>query len=157
MGTLNPQCSNVGDCGEIGIYGSNLVCSKGGFCQNCQTDLECNGVDNPSGKCINNVCTCVQDSDCSCEGNDPYSCGQNNDENCVCSPKYRGLSDLKGLYDKPKTKTKSYVFIFFLLILCLNFYIFKISNLSNSKKKKILVYGNLLIFIIFGLNFIIIK
>lgn len=140
----NPQCSNIGDCGQLGIYGSNLVCTKTGYCQNCQSDLDCNGVDTPVGKCINNVCSCVNDNDCSCEGNDPYGCGQDDNAKCGCSPKYKGLSDINFV-----SSSKNLYFIIGICLLLMIFWTIYVLRFSKLNKK-FLIYGNLFIGMIFG-------
>ena len=142
-----PECTSVGDCGQLGIYGSNLTCSKKGFCQNCSVDTDCNGVDTPPGKCIDNVCSCLSNSDCSCEGNDPYGCGYDKKGKCTCSREHKGLAALKITPEK----TKSMMLILgigLVLILLWVGYIIKLSKFDEDKAKKYIMYGGGSIFIL---------
>ena len=142
-----PDCTSVGDCGQLGIYGSNLTCSKKGFCQNCSVDTDCNGVDTPPGKCIDNVCSCLSNSDCSCEGNDPYGCGYDKKGKCTCSREHKGLAALKITPEK----TKSMMLILgigLVLILLWVGYIIKLSKFDEVKAKKYIMYGGGSIFIL---------
>ena len=142
-----PPCTSVGDCGQLGIYGSDLTCSKKGFCENCMVDTDCNGVDTPPGKCVDNVCSCLTNSDCSCEGNDPYGCGYDKKGNCTCSKDHKGLAALKITPEK----TKSMMLILgigLIMILLWIGYIIKFSNFDEVKAKKYIMYGCVSIFIL---------
>jgi hypothetical protein len=133
-------CSSVGDCGQLGIFGSNLVCAKSG-CQNCSVDSDCNGVNNPPGQCINNLCSCSSNSDCSCEGNDPYGCGYDKKGNCVCSESNKGLAALKITKSKP-LNIFLILMIGLILILAWAVYITKFTNLPEEQAKKYVMYGS---------------
>jgi|LakMenEpi03Aug12_release.lakeMendotaPanAssembly.Ray.scaffolds.fasta_scaffold00700_19 hypothetical protein len=142
-----PDCTSVGDCGQLGIYGSNLTCSKKGYCQNCSVDTDCNGVDTPPGKCVNNVCSCLANDDCSCEGNDPYGCGHDKKGKCTCSKEHKGLATIK----MTPEKTKSMLLILgigLLLIVAWITYILKFSKFSQVKIKKYIMYGSGSIFLL---------
>ena len=133
-------CSSVGDCGQLGIFGTNLVCSQS-KCQNCTQDLDCNGVNNPPGKCLNNVCSCVSNSDCSCEGNDPYGCGHDEEGKCVCSEKNKGLAAIKIVSSKP---ANIFLILMVGLILILGWAVFitKVKKLPEAQAKKYVMYGS---------------
>ena len=133
-------CSSVGDCGQLGIFGSNLVCAKTG-CQNCSVDSDCNGFSNPSGKCINNLCSCSSNSDCSCEGNDPYGCGHDENGKCVCSEKNKGLAMIKIAKSKP-VNVFLILMIGLLLILAWAVFITKFKKLPEQQAKKYVMYGS---------------
>lgn len=143
-----PECSTVGDCGQLGIYGSDLICSKKGFCQNCSSDLDCNGVTAPDGKCIDNVCSCVNNTSCSCEGNDPYGCGYDRKGNCICSDKNKGLAALRIYQGNKITLSTVYLYlsIGFFLILLWNIFIIRFSGITDQvKSAEYLKNGSLLI------------
>jgi len=140
----NPPCGSIGDCGQLGIYGNNLVCSKKGFCENCSVDTDCNGVTSPLGKCVNNVCSCLTNNDCSCEGNDPYGCGYDNKGNCVCSKENKGLAALRMPTEKGTQRTLWTLIIGFVLILLIFFINLKYNIVHENVMNKI----NLSIFVI---------
>jgi len=142
-----PECNSAGDCGELGIYGTNLTCNKG-FCQNCSVDTDCNGVDTPFGKCKDNICSCLSNSDCSCNGNDPYGCGYDNEGKCNCSMQNKGLAALKIIPEKNKSSTMLILEIGFVLILLWVGYIIKLSKFDEVKQKKYIMYGGGSIFIL---------
>lgn len=128
-------CASVGDCGQLGIFGSNLVCAKTG-CQNCSVESDCNGVNSPSGKCINNLCSCVSNEDCACEGNDPYGCGHDKGK-CVCSEKNKGLAAMRITKSEP---VSIIIILFIALFLILAWAVFvtkvvpKFKNLKDPKQ-----------------------
>ncbi len=129
-------CKSVGDCGQLGIFGTNLVCAKTG-CQNCSVDSDCNGVNNPPGKCINNLCSCVSNNDCSCEGNDPYGCGHDKKGKCNCSELNKGLAVIKITKSEP---VSILIILFIALFLILAWAVFvtkvipKFKNLKDPKQ-----------------------
>ena len=142
-----PDCGSVGDCGQLGIHGSNLTCSKKGYCENCSVDSDCNGVDTPPGKCVNNVCSCLTSSDCSCEGNDPYGCGYDKKGNCTCSKEHKGLAVLRITPEKRKNMLVILV-IGLLLMLSWVVYVVKFSDFDEDKAKKYILYGCGLMFLL---------
>lgn len=133
-------CGSVGDCGQLGIFGSNLVCAKTG-CQNCSVDSDCNGVNNPSGKCVNNLCSCLSNSDCSCEGNDPYGCGYDKKGKCVCSELNKGLAAMRITPSKP-VNIFLILIIGLILVLAWSVYITKFTKLPEEQAKKYVMYGS---------------
>ena len=140
-------CSTVGDCGQLGIFGTNLVCAKTG-CQNCSVDSDCNGFSSPSGKCINNLCSCSSNSDCSCEGNDPYGCGHDEKGKCVCSEKNKGLAAIKIIPSKPVKNIFVILLIGLLMILAWALFITKFTKLNEKQAKKYVMYGTVVIFVL---------
>ena len=133
-------CASVGDCGQLGIFGSNLVCAKTG-CQNCSVDSDCNGVNNPPGKCINNLCSCSSNSDCSCEGNDPYGCGHDKKGKCVCSEANKGLAAMR-ITSSKKFNIFLILMIGLALILAWAVFITKVKKLPEEQGKKYVMYGS---------------
>jgi hypothetical protein len=139
-------CTSTGDCGQLGIFGTDLVCVKTG-CQNCKIDTDCNGVNNPPGKCVDNLCSCVSDSDCSCEGNDPYGCGFDKNGKCTCSELHKGLATIKISPSKP-LNTFYILGIGLLIILLWSIFIARFTKMNNEKAKKYIFIGSLIIFIV---------
>ena len=86
-------------------------------------------------------------SDCSCEGNDPYGCGYDKKGKCTCSREHKGLAALKITPEK----TKSMMLILgigLVLILLWVGYIIKLSKFDEVKAKKYIMYGGGSIFIL---------
>jgi hypothetical protein len=136
------SCSTVGDCGELGIFGANLVCGKTG-CQNCSIDSDCNGINSPGGKCINGLCSCLSNDDCSCNGGDPYGCGKDDTGRCVCSESNKGLAMIKIANQSSKRVNISLILaISLILILGWSVFIVKFVKLPKDQAKKYVMGGS---------------
>jgi hypothetical protein len=94
----------------------------------------------------------LDNSTCSCEGNDPYGCGYDDKGKCICSDKNKGLADIKNTGDQTEPEKQSQKSLFIILSSCLFLiliwviFIVRFSKIKNrTTLMRYLMYGVMVI------------